>query len=48
MEIQEIITKIQGTVGDKFDISQVTSMLKGMDLKNISFPDILSKLKSEA
>ena len=45
MEIQEIITQLQGKFGNSFDISKVTSALQGMDLKNFSITDIASKLK---
>lgn len=45
MEIQEIITQLQGKFGNSFDITKVTSALQGMDLKNFSITDIVSKLK---
>lgn len=45
MEIQEIITQLQSKFGGGFDVSKVTEALKGVDLKGLSFEDIVSKVK---
>lgn len=46
MEIQQIISQLQGKFGSSFDVSQVTKLLQGMDLSKISFNDIVAKLAS--
>ena len=45
MEIQEITTQLQSKFGGWFDVSKVTEILKGVDLKGMSFDDIVSKVK---
>ena len=47
MDIQEILAQLKEKFGDSFDISKVTSVLQGLDLKNISLPDIISKLHAD-
>ncbi|MBD5191454.1 MAG: hypothetical protein HDS88_05145 [Bacteroidales bacterium] len=47
MDIQEIIKQLTDKFGDNFDISKVTEALKSIDLKNLSFTDIVSKLSSQ-
>lgn len=44
MDIQQIISQLQGKFGNTFDVSQVTKMLQGMDLSKFSFNDIVAKL----
>lgn len=44
MDIQQIISQLQGKFGNSFDVTKVTNMLQGMDLSKISFNDIVSKL----
>lgn len=46
MEIQQIISQLQGKFGNSFDVPQVTKMLQGLDLSNFSFNDIVAKLAS--
>ena len=47
MDIQEILAQLKEKFGDSFDISKVTSALKSIDLKNLSLPDIISKLHAD-
>ncbi|MDE6394100.1 MAG: hypothetical protein K2K77_02055 [Duncaniella sp.] len=47
MDIQEIIKQLPAKFGDNFDISKVTDVLKTLDLKNLSLPDIISKLGAQ-
>ena len=47
MDIQEIIKQLTAKFGDNFDISKVTDVLKTLDLKNLSLPDIISKLGAQ-
>ena len=47
MDIQQIIGQLTQHFGDNFDISKVTSALKGFDLKNLDFKDIVSKLHAD-
>ncbi len=44
MDIQQIISQLQGQFGSSLNVPQVTKMLQGMDLSKISFSDIVSKL----
>ena len=44
MDIQQIISQLKDKFGDNFDIAKVTSALKGLDLKNLDFSEIVSKL----
>ncbi|MDE6017802.1 MAG: hypothetical protein K2G85_03190 [Muribaculaceae bacterium] len=44
MDIQQIIGQLKDKFGDNFDIAKVTSALKGLDLKNLDFSEIVSKL----
>ena len=44
MDIQQIIGQLKDKFGDNFDIAKVTSALKGFDLKNLDFAEIVSKL----
>lgn len=46
MDVQQIISQLQGKFGNSFDVSQVTKMLHGMDLSKFSFNDIVAKLAS--
>lgn len=46
MDIQQIISQLQGKFGNSFDVSQVTKMLNGLDLSKLSFNDIVAKLTS--
>ena len=48
MDVQEIIKQLTAKFGgDSFDISKVTEVLKSLDLKNLSFSDIVSKLGAQ-
>ena len=47
MDIQEIIKQLTAKFGDGFDISKVTEALKGIDLKNLDFSQIISKLHAD-
>lgn len=47
MDIQEIIKQLTAKFGNSFDISKVTDVLKTLDLKNLSLPDIISKLGAQ-
>lgn len=47
MDIQQIIAQLTQHFGDNFDISKVTSALKGLDLKNLDFKEIVSKLHAD-
>ncbi|MDE7420778.1 MAG: hypothetical protein K2N35_11270 [Muribaculaceae bacterium] len=47
MDIQAIIAQLKQHFGDNFDIAKVTSALKGFDLKNLDFKDIVSKLHAD-
>ncbi|MDE5837640.1 MAG: hypothetical protein K2K52_04255 [Paramuribaculum sp.] len=47
MDIQDILSQLTSKFGDNFDISKVTEALKGIDLKNLDFSQILSKLHAE-
>ncbi len=44
MDIQQILAQLKDKFGDNFDIAKVTSALKGLDLKNLDFSEIVSKL----
>ena len=44
MDIQQILGQLKDKFGDNFDIAKVTSALKGFDLKNLDFAEIVSKL----
>ena len=44
MDIQAIIAQLKEKFGDSFDIAKVTDALKGIDLKNLDFAEIVSKL----
>ena len=44
MDIQQIIGQLTQHFGNNFDIAKVTSALKGFDLKNLDFSEIVSKL----
>ena len=46
MDIQEILKQLTAKFGNSFDISKVTDVLKTLDLKSLSFNDIISKLGS--
>lgn len=46
MDIQEILKQLTAQFGNSFDVSKVTDVLKNLDLKNLSFTDIVSKLTS--
>lgn len=46
MEIQEIISHLTSNFGN-FDITKVTEVLKGIDLKNFDLSQIISKLHAE-
>ena len=46
MDIQEILKQLTAQSGNSFDVSKVTDVLKTLDLKNLSFTDIVSKLTS--
>lgn len=46
MNIQEIIAQLTEKFGSSFDISKVTELLKTLDLKNLSFPDVIAKLQA--
>lgn len=47
MDIQQIIGQLTQHFGNNFDIAKVTSALKGLDLKNLDFKDIVSKLHAD-
>ncbi len=47
MNVQEIIGQLKEKFGDSFDISKVTSALQGLDLKNINFQEIVTKLHAD-
>ena len=47
MDIQAIIAQLKEKFGDSFDISKVTDALKGIDLKNLNFAEIVSKLHAD-
>lgn len=47
MDIQEILGHLKDKFGDSFDITKVTSALKLLDLKNLSLPEIVSKLHAD-
>lgn len=47
MDIQEIIKQLTEKFGNNFDIAKVTEVLKSIDLKNLSFTDIVSKLNAQ-
>lgn len=44
MDIQQIISQLQGKFGNSLDVPQISQMLQGMDLSKLSFSDIVSKL----
>lgn len=46
MDIQAIIAQLTQHFGDNFDIAKVTNALKGFDLKNLDFSEIVSKLQA--
>lgn len=47
MDIKDIISRLTAEFGDNFDISKVTEALKGIDLKNLDFSQIISKLHAD-
>ncbi|MDE6437984.1 MAG: hypothetical protein K2K69_10825 [Muribaculaceae bacterium] len=47
MDIQNILSQLTAKFGDNFDISKVTEVLKGLDLKNLDFSQIISKLHAD-
>ncbi|MDE5849124.1 MAG: hypothetical protein K2H38_03190 [Muribaculaceae bacterium] len=47
MDIQAIISQLKDKFGDNFDIAKVTDALKGIDLKNLNFSEIVSKLHAD-
>lgn len=47
MDIQDILSQLTAKFGDNFDISKVSDALKGIDLKNLDFSQILSKLHAD-
>ncbi|MDE6553205.1 MAG: hypothetical protein K2K98_09660 [Muribaculaceae bacterium] len=47
MDIQAIISQLKDKFGDNFDIAKVTDALKGIDLKNLNFTEIVSKLHAD-
>lgn len=47
MDVQEIIKQLSSKFGNNFDISKVTDFLKNIDLKNLSFTDIVGKLHAQ-
>lgn len=47
MDIQEILAQLKEKFGDSFDVSKVTNALKTIDIKNISLPEIISKLHAD-
>ena len=47
MDIQDIISRLTAEFGNNFDLSKVTEALKGIDLKNLDFSQILSKLHAD-
>ena len=47
MDIQQIISHLKENFGDNFDITKVTSALKGIDLKNLNISEIVSKLHAD-
>lgn len=47
MDIQDIIKQLTSKFGNNFDISKVTDVLKTLDIKNLSLPDIISKLHAD-
>lgn len=47
MDIQDILSQLTSKFGNNFDISKVTEVLKGLDLKNLDFSQILSKLHAD-
>ncbi|MBD5233585.1 MAG: hypothetical protein HDS65_05325 [Bacteroidales bacterium] len=47
MDIQEILKQLTEKFGSSFDISKVTEALKSIDLKDLSFSDIVSKLGAQ-
>lgn len=47
MDIQEILNQLKEKFGDSFDVAKVTEALKGLDLKNLSLPDIAHKLGAD-
>ena len=47
MDIQDILSQLTAKFGGNFDISKVTDALKGIDLKNLDFSQILSKLHAD-
>lgn len=47
MDIQDILSQLTSKFGNNFDISKVTDVLKGLDLKNLDFSQIISKLHAD-
>lgn len=47
MDIQEILNQLKEKFGDSLDMGKITNALKSIDLKNLSFPDIVSKLHAD-
>lgn len=47
MNVQDILAQLKEKFGDSFDISKVTSALQNIDLKNINFQEIVSKLHAD-
>ncbi len=46
MDIQQIISQLQGKFGSSIDVPQITKLLQGMDLSKFSFNDIVAKLST--
>lgn len=46
MNIQDILGQLTAKFGNSFDVSKVTDLLKTLDLKNLSFSDIVAKLSA--
>lgn len=47
MDVQAILSQLTAKFGNSFDIAKVTKVLQGLDLKNFSFADIVSKLHAD-
>lgn len=47
MDLQQIISQLTEKFGSNFDVSKVTNVLKGLDLKNLNFNDIVAKLHAD-
>lgn len=46
MDIQQIIDQLKSKFGDKIDVDKIKAALQGINLKDISFADIVSRLQS--